>query len=186
MVYGPHVNVPDPRTYADSDSIDYRDMDENIFQAIRFKLQPPMVWAKRQANLAVPTGTNVTIPWDVIFIDTHRMIDTTVDATKIIPNVPGRYKFIFGTYFANTGAITGRKVMWLKKNGGFTRRHERRFSNTNPDCRLGARAVTQFMNGTTDYVQMAVFQEQGTSQNITQVSNTELAAYMYMRWESVT
>jgi len=187
-----NIPVPNPRTYSDLDSIDYRDMKDNIFDALSMKLKPPMCHVRRTTNFALTSQVITTVTWDYVVADTGPMMDLSVDATKIIPNVAGRYKVMLGAYFLPNASVTGgRAILWPRRNNsggiggtGQMYRFETRLTSFHDKRMIGSGGYIYF-NGTTDYLLMEAYQDSGFTMNIgpyasPQVDNT----FMYIRWES--
>lgn len=180
-----NIPVPVPRTYADFDNIDYRDMQDNVFDVLQMKLNPPLCYARRVANFNVANNTSSLMTWDYVMADTGPMLDLGVDGSRIIPNVAGRYKVNFGCYWQATGGNTaGRKVMWVAKNGVLWLRYEGRQTSSTDKALMGASGYIS-VNGTTDYLQFWTYQDSGVAINIGPYS-TKDNTYMYIRWESAT
>lgn len=181
-----NIPVPNPRTYSSLDSIDYRDMEDNVFNSLSLKINPPLCYVKRTTSQNVNNSANTVITWDQVFADTGPMLDLGVDATKIIPNVAGRYKVIFGAYWLTNGGTGGRKIMWVTKNGTLMLRHESRQTSYGDKHCLATGGYVK-VNGTTDYLQLTVFQDSGGAQNIGHMTFTGASddTFMWIRWEGV-
>lgn len=98
---------------------------------------------------SIPNITSTKILFDTIITDTDNICDVTVDYI-VRPKVAGYYQILGGFYVIDT---TGNTQTMLFKNGSFV--------NTSPKSLKISDVI--YLNGSTDYIELFVFQSSGGS-----------------------
>jgi hypothetical protein len=130
----------------------------------------PIFHAYRTAVQAVPNSTATKLQLDIIGYDSAGAFSTVLN--RYVPNVPGYYFFAGLTGLASGGnapSVGGVHVCYIYKNGVLVRRGSTAQCN-NVEGGLSEVTGTLLMNGTTDYVELFVFQNSSVSLNTASIT----------------
>jgi hypothetical protein len=149
-------------------------------------VNPPMIRLRKTTNQNFTTATFAMVSWDFVEIENTNMWDATTP-TRIKPSVPGWYVGTVGWSF--NGNVTGLREMNIYKNGlidpttnpNMIRNMGQGYANASwTNVSRGNVFLEQF-NGTTDYVEMQLFQNSGVTLGM-QVNTQESQADFTLRW----
>lgn len=160
------ITIPQPWTWANGDTPDFREMNQRTSDMVNFLLNPPFIRLRKVTVQTITTSTTTNVSWDYLEVESDEMW-SSADPTKIKPTTPGWYVGNAGYSFnSNT---TGYREMNVIKNG----------DSSNPIIRVkndaysaGGAVVSRgnlFMinfNGSTDYIQMTVWHNVGSNQDM--------------------
>lgn len=176
--------VIDPRTWADHDILDWKTVKTELFDPIKFLLNPPMVEVQKQAAQSIPNATFTTITWDTVTVDTEGMYDAATSTSRIVCKVAGVYRGFWQVGFP-AGPTNGRVIGQLLKNGSITD------LNTRDDTRRTGKMLRGGMPfditlAVNDYVELQAYQDQTApaSQN-TDTSTVNWWTMLHLRWRKV-
>lgn len=137
------------------------DLDARVLVAEAFMNERPIVRLIQAAAQSINdnTHTALTFGTGATVIDTHNFHSETTNNTRVTPNVPGWYE-VSGSYATVAGADYLSLQGSIRLNG----------SNLAPDARTGPNATSATRstsagpvlvpcNGTTDYIEIAGFQD---------------------------
>ncbi len=178
--------VPTVKSWADGEKPPYSDL-QNVTAALEFLLSPPKVKLTQTSSQTVPTNTLTLFQWHAEELDTDSMHSTIINNTRITPQTPGIYKGWFMVSWNGVGSAadqTGERRAQLMKNGGFfyPLRQQRGPQTNGLDVSVGPQRFHVPMNGSTDYLEVMLFQSSGASMQ-TRISGAATSQF-YMRWES--
>jgi hypothetical protein len=118
---------------------------------------------------SIPNNTETAVAFDTINYENHWTDSSNpvvLPATVFKPSTPGRYNIGYGVSWASD--IVGFRFTFLRKNGDDNLRYA--IQTTVPDPVLGqpqmSSDVTLSLNGTTDYVELLVYQNSGGAVDI--------------------
>lgn len=149
--------------------------------AINLLLAPPMATLRRAAAQTIATNTYTVIAYDTEVLDTAGYHSTVTNPSRYTPLRAGKYQVSGVAAFATNS--TGLRAASFYKNGTILDGSETKLGAmaTLPTA-LPLPTIHVDMNGTTDYLEMAVFQNTGGNLNTsTEAPN---APSMYVRWVS--
>lgn len=130
------------------------------------------------ASVAIPNGAETVIgstspayPYTET-LDIFEWHDPTTNPTRLVPNVPGVYQVVvIGAFAVNS---TGQRYFRVKKNGAAV--SGATLPIATPSFSGEGTLVTEiYLNGTTDYVEVAVFQSSGGNLNFAGTVSVKLA-----------
>lgn len=172
------VDAPDPNSF-----LTYADWNAALFDTLSLILNPPMVHLQQQVAQSIANNTLTAITFDTEVIDTEGVHSTSTNPSRVTPKTPGWYMGWFGCSWATTS--TGRRLVMMRKNGTgtgsagtFGRVDWRPTSAGN--AQKGFRFF-QYFNGTTDYVELMVYQSSGAALS-TFTGAPEVYPELFMRW----
>lgn len=179
--------VPTVRTFKDKPDpesiLTYAEWNASLYSALSMILNPPMVHVQQKTAQTIANNSFTGLNFDTEVIDTEGVHSLTVNPSRITPKTPGWYMGWFGASWANN--VTGRRIVQPRKNGsllvsaGTYGRVEWR-PTASGTTQKGFRFWMPF-NGTTDYLEAAVWQNSGASL-ATFVANDEVYPELYLRW----
>ena len=179
------VAVPAPRTWAKRDIGTYDVVASEVYQAVSFLLNPPVV-KLRQALAAgvnpVASSDFTGVQWNIEDTDPYQFHSVSTNPTRIVPNVPGWYRGWFTVGFTDGTGTGNYRTAELVKNGTANRvRRDTRPAVTAGQSRV-VRAVPFIVNcnGTTDYLEVYAFQDSGATQSLQNLNAT--GPEFFMRW----
>lgn len=159
------IAIPQPWTWANGDAPNFREMNARTSEMVNFLLNPPFIRLRKVTVQSIPTSTSTNVSWDYLEVESDEMW-SSADPTKIKPSTPGWYVGNAGYSFnANS---TGYREMNVIKNADASNPIIRVKNDAYPSGSVVSRGnlfITNF-NGTTDYIQMSVWQNVGSSQDI--------------------
>lgn len=145
------------------------DLDSRVGTLEGFTVGKPLVKLVQTASQNVTDNTDTAIQFPAAdIIDTHGFHDPSVNNTRIIPNVPGYYRF-YGVLYISGLTTFASRACWFRKNGAGI--------GVSPGCRK-ANLVNSInisheietvidLNGTTDYVEFIGYQDNTASATVT-------------------
>lgn len=178
--------VPSVRTFVDAPDpnsiLTYADWNATLYDTVSLILNPPMVQLQHTTTISVPNNTWTALPFQTEIIDTEGMHSTTTNNTRVTPKTPGWYIGYFGMSWSGTTA--GKRQVVPRKNGNLSNtvtygRNDVQPTNSGAVFR-GFRFFMPF-NGTTDYVEVAVWQNTGVGLSTISI-NVEDSPELTMRW----
>jgi hypothetical protein len=186
------VLVPPATAWADRELWNHDVANARVRDPLNFLLYfRPTVMLRQTASQVIAHATWVPINWDVQEIDNEEMHTVAAGLSRITPRTPGIYKGWMGVSFItsdSTAGSTGERAISLWKNGA-----ETEWGGDFPAPRTGLPSLaTQVykgipfyaeMNGTTDYLEMIVAQDNASSIGMsTVVTGVEEMPEFFMRW----
>ena len=121
----------------------------------------PAFSAYASATQAVASSTTTKIVYDTEVFDTN----SNFASNRFTPTIAGYYQISSGLFLP--GSASGGAILYLYKNGG----EYAQFSRLNMSSSLnimGSGSILVYLNGSTDYVEMYVNQNSGSTLNIGQ------------------
>lgn len=182
------VAAPVPRTWADLEIPPFSTWNLDLYATWDFLLNPPMVKVRQTTAQSIPTATWTGITFQVEDIDNYGF-HSAAYPKRLTPTVPGYYVGYCGASFA--ASTVGQRVVALCQNSETANTYRQEF-NIYPTTGVnmvmkGVAFGPLYMNGTTDYLALAVYQNSGAAV-YTQVGSGagdyEEQAEFYMRWWS--
>jgi hypothetical protein len=173
--------VPEPKLWTNDEILDWKSSKENVFDVIKFLLNPPMCKVERTASQTCTNNVTTTISWDTVLVDTEGMWVST-SPTLLTPKTPGVYKGFMSLGFGTGTPIDGRVIAEVKKNGGLgsVTRDEVRRAGDGQSIRSGLSFYVS-MNGTTDNIRLDAYQNSGSNQSVYIASPGSLTG-LHLRW----
>jgi hypothetical protein len=173
--------VPTPHTWLDGEEPDYKDLATYLEKPVTFMMNPPMVRLRRVTTQNISNNTTTAISWDFVEVETENMWDAS-QPTRIKPSTPGWYIGQCGMAFAASN--TGQRELNVRKNNSTTSmRVNHKAYDFGSIYTVGNRGnvfLEQF-NGTTDYIEMTVFQNSGGTLAVL-ADTIERQCDMVLRW----
>lgn len=177
---------PDVYTWVNGEDLLASDMQTRVEEVLRFAYNPPMVRLRRTAAGTIPNNASTPVQWDTVEIEVTNMWDAS-DPSKITPSVPGWYVGSCGWSFQ--GNTTGARMMTVHKNGNtgdaVIRAMNTAYANAAWNQVARGNVFLEYFNGTTDYIQMYLFQNSGSTLSL-QVSAQGDQPDMTLRWIAKT
>lgn len=179
--------LPSVRTFEDAPAtgsiLTYAEWNAALYDTVNLILNPPMVQLQHTAVQSIPPGAWTALQFQTEIIDTEGMHSTTVNNSRVTPKTPGWYMGFFGMSFAGT-STSGKRQGVPRKNGNMSNtvtygRHDVQPTQSGAVFR-GYRFFMPF-NGTTDYVEVAVWQNSGGALN-TNVISAQDYPELTLRW----
>jgi hypothetical protein len=185
-----------PRTWVNREIPPVDTWNEDLYATWQFLLNPPMCKARQTTLQSVVTGSTwVVLAFQVEDVDNYGFHSTSVNPSRFTPTVAGWYKGYFGYSFKplNTAAdTTGRRMGAIRMNGN-TGTYYGRADTLAPNIQ-NANVVAKgnqwgplYFNGTTDYVEVIVMQNSGSTLTTdvgAGATDYEEQPEFYMRWWS--
>lgn len=178
--------VPALHTWINGEIPNFRDMQSYVEDPFSFLMNPPMVRLRKTTSQNVTTNVTTTITWDFVEVETVDFWDAT-QPTRVKPSVPGWYIGQVG--FAFSANASGLREMSVNKNASATERvfridHKPPTSGTATVANRG-NVFLEYFNGTTDYMEVTLFQNSGTT--LTILSDIlERQSDIVLRWFAAT
>lgn len=172
--------VPDPFTWVNGEIPNFRDMQDRVADILNWVTAPPMIRLRKVGNQTITNATSTAIAWDFVETETENMWDATVP-NKITPKTAGWYIGTYGGSFQVNG--TGYRQIDARKNGdvnNITMRTKFDGLSAGSTVGRGISFLEQF-NGTTDYLEIMLFQNSGASRNI-DATSLETEPDVVLRW----
>lgn len=179
-------NPPSIYTWVNQENLLAGDMRSRIEDVLNFLMNPPMIRLRKTTAQNFTTATFAMVSWDFVEVEVTNMWDAS-QPTRIKPSVPGWYIGSCGWSFA--GNTTGLREMNVYKNGltnvntdvNMIRQMSQGYANASwTNVSRGNVFLEQF-NGTTDYVEMQLFQNSGSTLGM-QINTQESQADFTLRW----
>lgn len=121
----------------------------------------PAFSAYASATQAVASATTTKIVYDTEVFDTN----SNFASNRFTPTVAGYYQVSSGLFLP--GSAAGGAVLYLYKNGGEYAQFSR--LNMSPSLNImGSGSILVYLNGSSDYVEMYVNQNSGSTLNVGQ------------------
>jgi hypothetical protein len=121
----------------------------------------PAFSAYASATQSVASATTTKIVYDTEVFDTN----SNFASNRFTPTVAGYYQVSSGLFLP--GSATGGAILYLYKNGGEYAQFSR--LNMSPSLNImGSGSILVYLNGSTDYVEMYVNQNSGSTLNVGQ------------------
>lgn len=165
--FRPHLDIQELATDVDAD-----------VEAVDTKLSQPPICILRASAIQAVANNGAALTWNTEDVDTAGIHSTSVNPTRITPNIAGYWQFTATTQFASN--TTGRRGAGIRKNG--TDVHYGTITAAGTGVQGSTATVMLQMNGSTDYVESWGFQESGGSINThTDLNSTRLEARLVYR-----
>lgn len=176
------VAVPTPYSWVNKEIPSYADMEDRTTEVMDFIMNPPMVRLRKTSAQSISTSTHTAISWNFVEVETVEMWNSTTP-TRIKPSVPGWYVGTCG--FSLDSNATGYREMNISKNGtmGELRVHQNAYTDGALTVTSRGNVFLTNMNGTTDYLEMQVWQNSGITLPII-VTAVENQPDFALRWVS--
>ena len=179
-------NPPSIYTWVNDENLLASNMRSRVEDVLNFLMNPPMVRLRKTTNQNFTNATFAMVSWDFVEVEVTNMWDSS-QPTRIKPSVPGWY--IGSCGWSCNGNTTGLREMNVYKNGAtntatdvnMIRNMGQGYANASwTNVSRGNIFLEQF-NGTTDYVEMQLFQNSGGTLGM-QVNTQESQADFTLRW----
>lgn len=175
------VSVPVPYTWVDGEKPTYLDLESRLASVIDFCMAPPFLRLKKTNIQNVTTSTVTPISWNFVEAETDDMWNSA-QPTRIKPSTPGWYVGTTGMSFDSNS--TGYREMLVRKNGTTSETLLRvkisAFPGGQTSVARGNVFLEQF-NGTTDYIEVNVWQNSGSTLAIL-YDSTQYQPDVLLRW----
>lgn len=176
--------VPSPKTWVDGDIPDYSELQTELFDAVNFLLNPPTVKVRQTVAQSISASTWTPLSFDGVELDTHGAT-STADKTKVTPQVPGWYLgWCSNAWDTATGSFTvGRRDIspWLNNTTRIMQWTQPPVAFSGSTYPKPNRAFLVACNGTTDYIQVNVYQQSSTTMK-TIANRTDYQPQLYLKW----
>ena len=177
---------PTPYTWVNSENLLAEDMGERIEDVLNFLMNPPMVRLRKITSQTFTSATPTNVIWDFVEIENTNMWDAS-QPTRIKPSVPGWYVGSCGWSFAFNAS--GEREMNIFKNGlSSAATDPNMIANTGQGYASSAwttvsrgNVFIEPFNGTTDYVEMQLYQNSGGNLAM-QFGSQDAQADFTLRW----
>lgn len=144
-------------------------------RALRGGPERPTCILRRTAALTVATGTQVLATWDVEDLDTHGWHSTSVNTSRITPNVAGYIDFTTQLTYGSVAGGPGRRTVQFRKNGVTT--YWGALAAGLASANIAVHSSREiYCDGVSDYVEVYAFQDSGSSINTADLLNTYFSA----------
>lgn len=175
------VSVPVPRTWVDGEIPPWDVIKSSIYDTVSFLLNPPMVRLHQTSAQSIPNATYTVVTWNVEDIDPYGFHSPTVNPTRITPTVPGWYRGWMSCGFLDQVSTGDLRTVILSKNGARARARRDLKPSTHSQNRA-PHGVPFFIdcNGTTDYLEMTVYQDSGAARALG--TTVTIQPEFFMRW----
>ncbi|HXI15911.1 MAG TPA: hypothetical protein VNM48_06025 [Chloroflexota bacterium] len=120
------------------------------------------------ANQSIAHGVNTALAFNQERYDPAGFHSTSVNNSRITPSIPGKYRAGASVGFPATAA--GKCQIGLMLNGTTTIALTNQLNNAGIDTVLVIDAEYEF-NGTTDYIEVTVYQSSGGALNVNSLGN---------------
>lgn len=134
-------------------------MNTNIRDAGNFFLSWPVCEARQTVVQSIPTGVLTGLLFNVNDIDTDGGHSTVTNTSRYTGKTAGRYQLAGATSWVSSTPGT-RAALWAANGAGAMAASQ--LAGTG---QVAARTRTFFLNGTSDYVELFVFQDSGGAVN---------------------
>lgn len=178
--------VPVPHTWAHEEKVYFREIKEYIEDPITFLMNPPMVRLRKTTTQTIANNTTTVVSFNFPEIETENFWDAALPS-RIKPSTPGWYIGQVG--FAFDTNTTGQREMNIRMNNAATARLLRvnhdAFPIAGHTVVNRGNVFVEYFNGTTDYIEMTVFQNSGG--NLDLLADTiERQCDISLRWFAAT
>ncbi len=179
------VAVPVPRTWYDKEIPPYSTVNDEIYDVVRWMLEPPMCKVRQTVAQSIPNATWTAVKFETEDVDSYNWHNPTT-STRVTPNIPGWYRGWYSVSFAGSN-VGNFRTAYVTKSGtvGRARRDQRPTTASSSPVGSFLRGIPFYMpmNGTTDYLEVMCFQDSGGSLNISLASTPQFAnAELFLRW----
>lgn len=174
--------IPVPRTWVQNEVPPYSTLNAEVYDTVKWLLQPPMCKVRQTATQAILTATFTTINFQTEENDPYNWHNSNSNITRVTPTFPGWYRgwWSLGLSTNNGGFY---RLGMLQRNGSATDRRSRKDSKPPVG---GSQKVFKgipfyiSLNGTTDYVELIGYQDSGSTVNTSVQANVQ--AELFLRW----
>lgn len=152
--------VPTYRTWTAGEIVTAAEFNANVRDAGNFLVGLPVAELRATAAQSLANATFVGVLFDTEDLDSDGGHSTTTNTSRYTAQTPGWYHFGGGYCIAGT---TGRRLAAWGKNGSIVNGTECSIVSSAAGAVLGiaARPRQMQMNGSTDYVELYAYQENG-------------------------
>lgn len=180
------ANPPASYTWSNGEEFLATDLQNTVEATLRTLMQPPMIRLRKTSNQNFTSGAFAMVSWNFVEFEVTPMWDAA-DPTKIKPSVSGWYVGSCGWSFnANTAGL---REMNVYKNGAtnantdynMIRNMGQGYANGSWTAVSRGNVFIEQFNGTTDYVEMQLFQNSGSTLGM-QTNTQESQADFTLRW----
>lgn len=181
------TSPPSTYTWVNGEDLLAQDMETQLEDQLEFLMNPPMIRLRKTVNQNFTNGVFALVSWDFVEIEVTDMWDSVVAPTRIQPSVSGWYVGSCGWSF--NGNAAGLREMNIYKNGAINVSTDfnmiRSMSEGYPNpawtnVSRGNVFLEQF-NGTSDFVEMQLFQNSGSTLGM-QTGSQEAQADFTLKW----
>lgn len=179
-------NPPSVYTWQNEEDLYASSMRSRVEDVLDFLMNPPMIRLRKTTAQSIANNAFVAVQWDFVEIENTNMWDAT-QPTRIKPSVPGWYVASCGWSFL--GNATGHREMNIWKNGStdhgnsanMIRNLGEGYPNASWTTVSRGNVFIEPFNGTTDYVEMYVYQLSGGSLGL-QVGSQDAQPDFTLKW----
>jgi hypothetical protein len=154
------ATVPVPRTWISGELVVSSFMN-GLRDALNFLLSPPC-WVLKQNTVgqSVAAGTDTPVAWDTEDIDSDNVHSTVTNTSRVTPQTPGWYQI---DTICGVGFISSTKKLSFRLNGTTPEFGATQQNPPGTGAWIGSIATKLFCNGTTDYIEVLIFNLSGTA-----------------------
>lgn len=179
-------NPPESYTWVNEEDLLAQDMETQVADMFDFMMNPPMVRLRKTSSQTFGTGVFASVSWNFVEIEVTNMWDAAFPH-RITPSVPGWYVGSCGWSFQ--GNVNGLREMNVYKNGNvdpatdynMIRSMGQGYASANWTSVSRGNVFLEQFNGTTDYIEMVLFQNSGSTLSM-QTNTQESQADFTLRW----
>lgn len=175
------ATLPVFRTWVAGEVVTAAYFNANVRDAGNFFLSVPVAELVQTVAQSISNAAFNTLTFDSEIIDNDGGHSTVSNTSRYVPKTPGRFQF--SGLFSFASNATGLRISAWDLNSGtlIPSGSTQQATISGSDIELSTRCVTQFMNGTTDFMELAVEQTSGGALN-TFVSTAWSRPGMSVRW----
>lgn len=176
------VAPPSPRTWIQNEIPPYDTLNQEVYETVAFLLQPPMIRLRQTVAQSIPNATYTAITFNIEDNDSYSWHSTTSNTSRVVPTYPGWYRGWYSLGYQNTSGGSFR-IGGIQKNGGGAISRSRRDSKPPTASTLTLYKGIPFfidVNGSTDYIEVLMYQDTGAAMNTNVQTNTQ--PELFMRW----
>jgi hypothetical protein len=174
--------VPNPRTWVQGEIQPYTTINAEVYQTVAWLLEPPMCKVRQTTTQSVANTTYTAITFQTEDADPYNWHNANTNPSRITPTFPGWYRGWYSLGFATTIGGNFREG-FPRKNA--TQSEERARRDAKPPTTastISLRGIPFYMqfNGTTDYVELYMYQDTGAAMSTPVLNHTQCE--LFLRW----
>lgn len=158
------ATIPSFRTWTTGEVVTAAMMNSNVRDAGNFFLSWPVCEARQTVAQSLPNNSATGVTFDTNDIDTDSAHSTVTNPSRYTAKTQGRFQVSGKCSF--TANATGIRTVSIGLNGTVINGSDVfALATATDNMRLWAGPLTQFMNGTTDYLEVQGYQNSGAGLN---------------------
>lgn len=158
--------VPSMSTFYAGQRLRAADMNSQVRDAVNWTISGKTCRAVRNGSQSIPNNTVTAIQFNTEDFDPLAWHDNVTLPNIVVPNMAGYYQVDAGMEFVNAAGGNREAFIRAKSFGGgpFLFAGSSQLGNATYRSRLSVSTVV-YQNGSTDYVELVVFQDSGAALN---------------------